>query len=106
MLIFKNTYDLQQLNHKHPFNQFIREQLSKTGHLDGYLILIEKGNTTIDLPELKARIEDIQWEGVCKLAGFYHAVYLTNNEFALEFIIPDADWLAPELKQSLEAHTA
>jgi len=102
MLIFKNTYDLQQLNSEHPYNRIIREHLSRTGHLEGYLILIEKGDTYIDLPELKARLEDIPWEGVSKLAGFYHAVYLTNNEFALEFIIPDSDWLKPELKCSLE----
>ena len=104
MLIFKTTYDLHQLNPEHPFNPIIREHLSRTGHLEGYLVLIEEGDTSIDLPELKSRPANIQWEGVSRLHGFYHAVYLTNNEFALEFIIPDADWLDVELKESLDAH--
>ncbi len=105
MLIFKQSYDLKQLPPEHPFITIIREHFERAEHLEGYLILIEEGDTHIDLPELKAYLKDIQWEGVTKRNSFYQAVYLTNNEFALEFIIPDADWLTPELKQSLEAHT-
>lgn len=104
MLIFKNTYDLQQITPDHPFNRVILEYIAKTGHLEGYLVLIEEGDTTIDLPELKGRLEDIQWEGVSKVGHFYHAVYLTNNEFALEFIIPDRPWLPKSVKTNLETH--
>lgn len=104
MLIFRTTYDLRQLPESHPFNTIIRKCLNSTGHLQGYLILIEEEDTTINLPELQADLKDIQWEGVSKLAGVYHAVYLTNNEFALEFVIPDADWLANDLRATLEKH--
>ena len=56
----------------------------------GYLILVEEGDTEkpLALPELKCPWADILWEGVSRLDGFYSAVYLTNNEFALEFLIP------------------
>lgn len=70
--------------------------------IDGYVIQIEQGDTHIDLPELKGTIADMSWDGVWKQDGHYHAVYLTNNEFAIEFIIPNADWLDADLRESLE----
>lgn len=71
--------------------------------IDGYVLLIEHGDTHIDLPVLKAPIADMSWDGVWKQDGQYHAVYLTNNEFAIEFIIPDADWLDADIRTSLES---
>ena len=70
-----------------------------------YIIFIEKNDlmTPLHLPELKCAWTDILWEGVSKRGNRYHAVYLTNNEFALEFIIPDADWLPSNLRDNLEA---
>ena len=104
MLIFKSEYDLQQLSSDHPFNRIMREHLTRTGHLEGQLILIQQGDTTIHLPQLKGHLADISWEGVAILAGFYHAVYLTNNGYALEFIIPDKEWLPAEIRANLDHH--
>ena len=103
MILFKTIHDLENLNTTSPFYGDIRKHISD---LPGYIVLIEEEDIhqIIDLPELKCRLEGISWEGVSKSSGYYHAVYLTNNEFALEFIIPDADWLTPELRQSLETH--
>jgi hypothetical protein len=103
MQTFKSMQDLKQLSAKDPAYAVVRERISA---LPGYVILIEEDDTTklIDLPELKGRLEDMSWDGVSKEYGFYHCVYLTNNEFALEFIIPDADWLPVDLRQSLDAH--
>lgn len=72
--------------------------------LEGYTILVEEEDLKrpLDLPELKCAWIDILWEGVTKKAGHYHAVYLTNNEFTLEFLFPDEDWLDSELRESLE----
>ena len=72
--------------------------------LEGYIILVEEDDlkTPLDLPELKCAWTDILWEGVTKRGGHYHAVYLTNNEFALEFLIPDAEWLDDDLREALE----
>ncbi|MBD1401663.1 hypothetical protein [Pelovirga terrestris] len=104
MLIFKNKYDLDRLTPDHSFNRFIREHFGKTGHLQGYLVLIEEGDTHIHLPELKGRLAEIPWEGVSRLGSWFHAVYLTNNEFAIEFLIPDRPWLSSAIRANLEAH--
>ena len=73
---------------------------------EGYIILVEEEDLKqpLDLPELKAAWSNITWDGVSKKSGQYHAVYLTNNEFALEFIFPDTDWLGTELRERLEEH--
>ncbi len=105
MLAFRTNYDLQQLKQDDPANKILRQCLERDGHLEGYFILIEEGDRHIDLPELKADLHTLSFDGVFKVGKFYHAVYLTNNEFALEFIIPDTTWLTPELRQSLEDHT-
>lgn len=106
MLIFRNKYDLVRLTPAHPFNKIIREQYHKTGHLEGYLVLIEEGDTHLHLPELKGSLAEIPWEGVTKFSGFYHAVYLTNNEYAIEVIIPDRPWLDDDIRANLENHFA
>ena len=74
--------------------------------LEGYVILVEQEDLKqpLDLPELKGPWENINGEGVIKRGGLYHAIYLTNNEFALEFLIPDADWLGDSLWMALDAH--
>lgn len=101
MLIFKTMQDLRQLSAIDPAYSVVRERMSA---LPGYVILIEEGDTTIELPELKGRLEAIGWDGVSMVHGYFHAVYLTNNEFALEFIIPDAEWLPAEIRDNLERH--
>lgn len=70
--------------------------------IDGYFILIEPGDTVIDLPELKRTIADMSWDGVWLKDGHYHAVYLTSNEFALEFIFPAS--IDGAIRENLEAH--
>jgi hypothetical protein len=72
--------------------------------LEGYTILVEEGDLKrpLDLPKLKCFWTDILWEGVTKKDGHYHVGYLTNNEFAFEFLIPDADWLEGDLREALE----
>ena len=47
---------------------------------------------------------DLCFDGVTKRDGHYLAVYLTNNSFALEFVVPDADWLPADVRANLEAH--
>lgn len=76
--------------------------------LEGHVILVEEDDLKrpLDLPELKGEWAAIRWEGVFKRDGLYHAIYLTNNEFALEFLIPDAAWIPEDLRASLEAHSA
>jgi len=37
------------------------------------VVLLQSGDTQIDLPELKGHIADMQWEGVWKQDGHFHA---------------------------------
>ena len=104
MKTFKTMKDLQQLSKADSAYRVIKTSLNRTGHLEGYYVLIEEGDTTIDLPELQGDIRTLSFDGVFKVAGYWHAVYLTNNSFGLEFIIPDAEWLSAEIKANLDIH--
>ena len=103
MKTFKTLKDLQQLHPIDPAYSVIRERISA---LPGYVVLIEEEDIIrpINLPELKGHLKDFHWDGVSREYGYFHAVYLTNNEFALEFIIPDAPWLDADIKANLERH--
>ena len=104
MLIFKTKHDLQHLRHDIPANRMLRQCFQREGHLEGYFVLIEKEDRYINLPEVKVDLETTPFDGVFKAAGFYHAVYLTNNSFALEFIIPDKPWLSTGIRDNLVRH--
>jgi hypothetical protein len=104
MRTFKTLKDLKQLKKDNPLQRIIRQCLKRTGHIEGYFVLIEEGDSWIDLPELQADINTLPFDGVFKVGKLYHAIYLTNNAFGLEFLIPDADWLNGTLKAHLEAH--
>ena len=101
MKIFKTKKDLQQLPKNDPTYKILKQCLKRSGHLEGYFVLIERGDVMIDLPEVDADLRDLSFDGIFKTAGHYHAVYLTNNSFGLEFIIPDREWLAASIKKNL-----
>jgi hypothetical protein len=44
----------------------------------------------------------VPFEAVHMLEGHYCGIYLANNQFAITFLIPDADWVQGELRQHLE----
>ena len=73
---------------------------------DGYLVLIEPGdvNRVLDDLDVPWRLSEVPFEGVTMVDRCFHAVYLANNQFALGFLIPDADWLPGEVRRVLEAH--
>lgn len=73
---------------------------------DGYLVLIEPADVdrVLDDLDLPYRLSEVPFEGVTMIDDCFHAVYLANNQFALGFLIPDADWLPGELRRVLEAH--
>ena len=70
---------------------------------DGYLVLIEPPDIATELDELglSCPLHEVQFEGVSLKDGLFHAIYLANNQFVLSFLIPDADWVTPELRQHL-----
>ena len=119
MKIFKSLADLQQLEPLHPAIHWVEEQLTQmlkayeqSSHTykpedDGYLLLIEPGDE--EQPLVDAGVDyyliNVPWEGVSRMdKGYFYAFYLANNQFGLGFIIPDQDWLSPQLRQSLQEH--
>ena len=70
----------------------------------GYIVLIEEGDVSnaLTLPELGCRLEEVPWEGAAMHGQFFHAVHLTNNEFGISFLIPDAPWVRGKLRSVLE----
>lgn len=104
MKTFKTMKDLRQLEKDTPLYRIIKQCFQRTGHLEGYFVLIEEGDSWIDLPELQADINTLSFDGVFKVGKLYHGVYLTNNSFGLEFLIPDKEWLSPQIKANLDAH--
>ena len=113
MKTFKSITDLQQLRN-HPLHatveslvvQVISEYADYRPEDDGYLVLIEPADVdrVLDDLDMPWRLSEVPFEGVTVVDGCFHAVYLANNQFALGFLIPDADWLPGELRRVLEAH--
>jgi len=44
---------------------------SQRSRIQGYIVLIQPGDTDIDLPELKGTIADLCFDGVAKQDGYY-----------------------------------
>ncbi len=105
MKLFKTISDLQQLQKTDPAYRIVNTCLTRTGHLEGYFVLIEEGDREFELPELSGNIATLSFDGVFKAHGYYHAVYLLNNSFGIEFVIPDASWLDADTKANLDINT-
>ena len=73
---------------------------------DGWLVLIEPGDVdrVLDDLDMPYRLSEVPFEGVTVLDGCFLAVYLPNNQFGLDFLIPDEDWVTGEVRRHLEAH--
>ena len=117
MIIFKNKTDLKRLppGSRARFllegilDRLISIHAKSSGYdpeLHGYVVLIEALDVYREesLPELPCPLADVPWEGVTLKGGFYHAVVLTNNDFGIDFLIPDKPWLSELIRKSLEAH--
>lgn len=105
MITFKTTEDLSQLPLNDPTHAVIHDLLHhfpRNPESQGYIVLVESGDTHVNLPELESCIAAIDWDGVYRRDNYWIAIQLTNNEFALEFVFPDAEWLDADLRASLE----
>ena len=71
---------------------------------DGFVVLVEPGDVDRVLTDLclPYRLCEVTFEAVHMLEGHYCGIYLANNQFAITFLIPDADWVQGELRQHLE----
>jgi hypothetical protein len=117
MIIFKNKTDLKRLppgSRARFLLEGILDRLisihatpsSYDPEIHGYAVMIEALDVYREeiLPELPCPLADVQWEGVVHLGGFFHAIVLTNNSFAIDVVIPDANWLSETIRSSLKKH--
>jgi hypothetical protein len=111
MLHFRSAEDLQQLSPGDPsyavVADLVQRLLVAEGYdpdADGWLILVEAGDTDRVLTELwdDRRLVDIPWEGITREGDCFLAVFLANNQFGLAFLIPDAHWVNGDLRRVIE----
>lgn len=71
---------------------------------DGYTILVEPHDKDRVLTEIWSdwTLLDIPWEGITFRDGYFLALFLANNQFGIEFIIPDAFWVDGDLRKMIE----
>ena len=113
MKTFKSASDVEQLrNHplhatvKSLFLSIIAEYPDYRPEDDGYLVLMEPGDVdrVLDDLDIPYRLSEVPFEGVTVVDGCFLAVWLPNNQFGLDFLIPDEDWVTGEVRRHLEAH--
>jgi hypothetical protein len=114
MITFKSTEDISKLPENHPAYPTVKNLVSTIindypeyrPEDDGYLVLIEPGDVdrVLDDLDMPYRLSEAPFEGVTVLDGCFLAVYLPNNQFGLDFLIPDEDWLPGDVRRHLEAH--
>jgi hypothetical protein len=116
VITFKSTSDLSKLPPTDPAFPVVRDLVERLiedytweGHpydpdWYGYTILIQEGDTDRELDEIwdGCTLLTIPWEGIMLRDGFFIAIYLTNNEYGLCFVIPDAPWVNGELRELIE----
>ncbi len=98
MFIFKSRADLSQLPPWHPALPIVADLLQRLCSDCGYLVLVEDGDDFIELPEMRGRLSEISWDGAVRIGCYFHAVYQTNNEFGIGFLIPDSHSLRSVLE--------
>ena len=113
MVTFKSIPDLEQVR-GHPLHATIKNLVTMmiadypeyVPEDDGYLVLIEPQDVdrVLDDLDMPYRLSEVPFEGVTMIDGCFLAVYLPNNQFGLDFLIPDVDWLPDNVRRHLEAH--
>jgi hypothetical protein len=70
---------------------------------DGYVVLVEPGDIDRPLADLclPYRLCEVPFEAVHMVEGHYCGIYLANNQFAITFLVPDAPWLTPDVRDHL-----
>lgn len=115
MFIIKHPNDLRQLPSGSPERDLLGRFLDRLIKIHerpsgydpedhGYVVMIEGKDVDRQriLPELPCPLAEVPWEGVTMEGGFFHAVVLTNNDFGIDFLIPNEPWLSEPLRASLE----
>ena len=118
MLKFTSESDLSHLTSSNPaypvVSDLIDRLITQTFHTehsydteaDGFIALVEPNDVNRRLTEIwndgDWGLTDIPWEGITKQEDMYLAVYLSNDQYGIVFVIPDTDWLSCELREYIE----
>jgi hypothetical protein len=113
MKTFKSSADVDRF-HKHPLHAtvqslvttMIADQPEYVPEDDGWLIFLEPGDVdrVLDDLDMPWRLSEVPFEVVTVIDGCFLAVWLPNNQFGLDFLIPDEAWLPCDVRRHLEAH--
>ena len=110
MKIFDSLASLDQIRGS-PLSPMLRGIVVRLlGHFeydpeeDGYAVLIEEGDSDRPLARLclPYRLYEVPFEAVHMTEGHFCGIYLANNQFAITFLIPDAEWLTPDIRSHLD----
>jgi hypothetical protein len=110
MKIFSSLSSLDQIRGS-PLGPMLRGIVIRMlGHFeyspedDGFVVLVEPGDADRVLRDLRLpyRLHEVPFEAVHMQEGHYCGIYLANNQFAITFLIPDAEWLTPAVRGHLE----
>jgi len=116
MITFKSPSDISKLPASDPAHPIIQHLIDIliTAYTSpdrpyipedsGWIVLIEPGDTSGVIQDVGYTLTEMPWEGVIPLEGFFHAIFLANNEFGISFIIPDEPWVTGELREVLLRH--
>jgi hypothetical protein len=116
MLEFKSPEDLVKLSPYDPvfpiiedlvkrlITDYIAEGYNYIPEDDGWIVVIEEHDKDRVLTEIWSdwTLHDIPWEGISQRDGYFLALFLANNQFGIEFVIPDATWVNGELRKMIE----
>jgi hypothetical protein len=110
MKVFSSLSSLDQIRGS-PLGPMLREIVIRMlGHFeyspedDGFVALVEPGDVERILTDLRLpyRMCEVPFEAVHMVERHFCGIYLANNQFAITFLIPDAEWVQGELRQHLE----
>jgi hypothetical protein len=70
---------------------------------DGWTVLVEEGDGDDAVRDAigGSALRDAPFEGVSFDGAVFVAVWLANNQFGITLVIPDAPWLAPDVRARL-----
>ena len=116
MLEFKSPEDLSKLSPDDPafaivedlvkclITDYIAEGYEYIPADDGWIVVIEELDRDRVLTEIWSdwTLLNIPWEGITYRDGYFLALFLANNQFGIEFVIPDAPWVDGELRKMIE----
>ena len=124
MIQIKHRNNMRKISQTHPAyatldqlcTNLIDNYPEYSPDFDGWLVLLEAetGDFTRPLTEIwpdgtaeDSTLHALQyyWEGVTlEDDGYFHIVYLANNQFGLYVLLPDCPELPEDVKASLEYH--